>query len=81
MNKVNEAGTLERARAEIQKIANVVDGYDLTCWMTRTIGWLEALEAEQLIDEETAQVLGKEFEKARSQWAAPADRPATLTPA
>lgn len=81
MKKVNQPGTLERARAVIREIANAKDGYDLTCWVTRTIAWLEALEAEQLIDEETGRVLGEEFEKARSQWVAPADRPATFTPA
>ncbi|ENG0049964.1 hypothetical protein ABR862_004892 [Pseudomonas aeruginosa] len=67
MSTQNNPNTIERARAQIRKVTKAADAYEVNFWLTRTIGYLEALEAEKLIDGETARLLGAELDRAREE--------------
>lgn len=65
MSNQNLPETLERARARIRTITTAADAHDVTFLFTQAIGYLEALEAEKLVDEETSRLLGAELDQAR----------------
>lgn len=65
MSQQNHPDTLERARARIRKITTAGDAHEVNFWFTQAVGYMEALEAEKLIDEETSRLLGAELDQAR----------------